>query len=138
MRKHTIMMLLACIFAGFLSTMNIWVYRVSDIRLHLNDVYMVGIMTGWMFCFMGLFMGDMTYALYGLITAGIFFGLIRSQLFITEKEYMRGMIPHHSMAIMMSKKMMKKPNNIQQLTEDIVKSQFDEINYMNRFLTSYY
>lgn len=138
MRKHTVMMLLASIFAGFLSTMNIWVYRFSDIRLHLNDVYMVGLMTGLMFLFMGLFMGDMIYALYGLIAAGIFFAAIRSQLFITEKEYMRGMIPHHSMAIMMSKKIMNKPNNIQQLTESIVKSQFDEIDYMNRFLTSYY
>ena len=138
MRKHTAMMLLASIFAGFLSTMNIWVYRFTDMRLHLNDVYMVGMMTGAMFLFMGLFSGDMMYIINGAIAVAIFFGLIRTQLFISEKEYMRGMIPHHSMAIMMSKKMMEKPNNIQQLTEGIVKSQFDEIDYMNRFLTSYY
>lgn len=123
-------MLIACVFAGFASTMNMWVDKWDDFHFSLNDLYMTGIMTGWMFFFMGLFTFNTTKCISGLIAAILFFIAIRWQLFISENQYLRGMIPHHSMAIMMSKRLRDKPNNIKTLTDQIIKSQQDEINFM--------
>ena len=123
-------MLLASVFAGFASTMNMWIDKWDDFYFSLNDLYMTGIMTGWMFFFMGLFTFHTTKCILGLITVILFFIAIRWQLFISEKQYLRGMIPHHSMAITMSKRLREKPNNIKTLTDQIIKSQQDEINFM--------
>jgi uncharacterized protein (DUF305 family) len=41
-----------------------------------------------------------------------------------------GMIPHHSMAIHMSKKLLEKENNIEDLAKNIIKTQEEEIIYM--------
>jgi len=42
------------ILSGLLSTMNVWVDKIDDIRFSINDVYMTLLMTGWMFLFTGL------------------------------------------------------------------------------------
>ncbi len=87
-------------------------------------------MTGWMFFFMGLFTGHTIKCLGGLAVAAGFFLAIRGQWFIDENEYLRGMIPHHSMAIMMSKRLKEKPNNIQPLLDSIISTQTKEIAFM--------
>jgi uncharacterized protein (DUF305 family) len=40
------------------------------------------------------------------------------------------MIPHHSMAVHMSKKLLEKENNISSFVKNIIKTQEDEINYL--------
>lgn len=127
-------MLLACVFSGFASTMNTWIDNFDDFHFSLNDLYMTGLMTGWMFFFMGLFTLHTTKCILGLLVAIIFFIAIRWQLFISEKQYLRGMIPHHSMAVMMSKRLREKPNNLKALTDQIIKSQEDEIRFMKTHL----
>ena len=127
-------MLLACFFAGWASTMNIWANRLDDIYLHLNDLYMVGLMTGWMFFFMGLFEQNKNKMIWGGFGAAIFFYLIRTQAFITESQYLRGMIPHHSMAVTMSKKL--KDSSIQPLLDHIIESQEKEITLMKQYLST--
>ena len=42
--SHYIIMLFIMIVAGALSTMNVWVYKISDIRFSLNDLYMILLM----------------------------------------------------------------------------------------------
>ncbi len=39
--SHYIIMFFIMIVAGALSTMNVWVDKISDIRFSLNDVYMI-------------------------------------------------------------------------------------------------
>lgn len=125
-------MLLACFFAGWASTMNVWANRWDDIYLHMNDLYMVGLMTGWMFFFMGLFEWNKNKMIFGGLAAILFFYLIRNQIFITERQYLRGMIPHHSMAVLMSKRL--KNSSIQPLLDSIIESQEKEIILMKRYL----
>jgi hypothetical protein len=127
-------MLFACIFSGFASTMNMWIDKWDDFFFSLNDLFMTGMMTGWMFFFMGLFSLDIKYIIFGILLGSIFFILIRKQAFITEIEYLRGMIPHHSMAIMMSKRLENKPHSIQQLVKQIIDSQEKEIFIMKKYL----
>lgn len=130
----TMIMLLACIFSGFASTMNNWIDKWDDFRFSLNDFYMTGLMTGWMFFFMGLFSLRLGNCLFGLVIAVVFFVLIRTQWLVTEIQYLRGMIPHHSMAIMMSKRLEKRPNSVSHLLDQIVKSQDKEIIIMKHYL----
>lgn len=116
--------------------MNIWVDKLSDIRFSLNDIYMVGLMKGWMLFFMGLWYSYTKGAIYGLIVVLIFYLAIRYQIFVSEEDYLKGMIPHHSMAIHMSKRLKEKENSIQPLLDSIIGGQEQEIELMKQRLAS--
>ena len=60
-----------------------------------------------------------------LILVNILF--IRTQFLITETQYKLSMIPHHSMAVHMSKKLLEKENNITQFIKNIINTQENEI-----------
>lgn len=137
-------MFLISLIAGFLSTMNVFVDKWNDIRFHLNDVYMILLMSGWMTLFMILVNHDMfkynsilIFILIILITLILYF--IRNQIFVSDIQYLNSMIPHHSMAILMSKKIKEKTKNkkIQQLANQIIDSQTKEIQLINDILKEY-
>ena len=128
--NHYTIMFFIMILSGLLSTMNMWVDKISDIRFSINDVYMTLLMTGWMFLFMGLIYHEMNIIIIGasLVITNIWF--IRTQFLVTETQYKLGMIPHHSMAIHMSKKLLEKQNNIQPFLKNIINTQEREIVFM--------
>ena len=131
MRDYFIMFVIMFL-SGILSSMNVWVDKYDDIRLGLNDVYMALLMTGWMFFFMGIYYQDSTVGLSGLSLVLIMVWCIRTQFFIGMYQYNLGMIPHHSMAIFMSKKLLAtKPPNEQYLL-NMIYNQEKEIEYMKR------
>ena len=127
-------MIICMVLAGYASTMNMWIDNIDDFRFSLNDLYMVGLMTGWMLFFMGLFTLRLRICIVGLLLTILFFVFIRKQWFINEIQYLKGMIPHHSMAIMMSKRLEKKPNSIQHLLDQIIQTQQKEIIIMKSYL----
>ena len=130
--NHYTVMFFIMILSGFLSTMNVWADSVDDMRFSINDVYMVLLMTGWMFLFMGAYYKN-TAA--GLIGAGlVVFNVwcIRTQFLVTESQYKMGMIPHHSMAIHMSKKLLEKETTIREFAENIIQTQAAEIQFMKQ------
>ena len=127
-------MIICMVLAGYASTMNMWIDTIDDFRFSLNDFYMVGLMTGWMLFFMGIFMLDIRRSIFGIILVALFFTCIRKQIFVNEIQFLRGMIPHHSMAIMMSKHLEKKPNSIQHLLDQIIQTQTKEIIIMKEYL----
>lgn len=133
----TIPMFIIMIIAGLLSSMNVWADKLSDIRLHLNDIYMAILMTGWMFTLMGLYYMNMTQIVLGSIIIIVMLYMIRSQTFINENQYLSGMIPHHSMAVLMSKRLLEKnlplEPEIKQLAINIISSQESEINLMKKY-----
>ena len=120
------------ILSGLLSTMNMWANKYDDIRVGMNDLYMIMLMTGWMFLFMGIFYRDFSVFIIGTICVIIDMWCIRTQFLITENQYKLGMIPHHSMAVFMSKKMLEKSNNIKPFLENIIHTQENEILYMKQ------
>lgn len=128
--QHYVQMFFVMIISGLLSTMNIWATEWSDVKISLNDLYMALLMTGWMFFLMGILDKNISVNIFGLILIAGSFYAIRKQLFIDQTQYLLGMIPHHSMAIMMSQELQKKNNNINNLLVDIIKNQRKEINYM--------
>ena len=112
--------------------MNVWVNDYSDIRFSINDLYMTLLMTGWMFLFMGLFYKQLNIFIIGLITIIINIWSIRTQFLINENQYKLGMIPHHSMAIHMSKKLLEKNNNIKPFLKNLITNQQEEILFMKK------
>jgi hypothetical protein len=133
--EHNVMFMVICMFfAGYASTMNNWIDKLDDFRFSLNDFYMTGLMVGWMLFFMGFFTLQLKKAIGGLVVVAVFFALIRTQSFVTEIQFLKGMIPHHSMAIMMSKRLEKKPNSIQHLLDQIIQNQEKEIILMKSYL----
>ena len=120
------------ILSGLLSTMNVWADKTDDVRISLNDVYMIGLMTGWMFLFMGLFYKNMWAGVFGAVLTATSLWAIRTQFMVTAEQYLQGMIPHHSMAVHMSKKLLEKQTHLNKFAQSIVDQQEVEIAYMKR------
>jgi hypothetical protein len=128
------------IISGLLSTMNVWVDKLDDIRFSINDIYMTLLMTGWMFLFMGLYYQEYVIMFIGGFLVVLNIWCIRTQFMVTYEQYVLGMIPHHSMAIHMSKKLlqlMNKPSKIKDFVINIIHTQEKEIKYMKHTLHSH-
>jgi len=135
-RMDNLPMIAISLIAGFLSTMNIWAVELSDVRLfHLNDVYMVMLMTSWMILLNTLYYhhtnNKLTIAI-SVLSIGTVLYLIRNQTLVTDTQFMKGMIPHHSMAVTMATKIKRKSKdkNVIALADDIIQSQQKEIAYI--------
>jgi Domain of unknown function (DUF305) len=127
------------ILAGLLSTMNVWAYSIDDVRFTLNDIYMISLMTGWMILGMSLLDGSTYWSLIGSVVVLGSLYAIRTQLFINETQFLRGMIPHHSMAVHMSKMLEEKGGSkaLPQLPIQIMESQMKEIQDMKQALSRF-
>ncbi len=125
-------MLIIMFISGILSSMSIWADKVSDMAISLNDIYMSLLMCGWMLFFMGIYEKESKTIMIGIISVIIIFLMIRTQLFISPKQYVISMIPHHSMAVLMSKKLLDKTPNLElhTLAKNIIESQEREIQFM--------
>jgi hypothetical protein len=123
-------MFLLMVVAGALSTMSVWTDKYSDIRYSLNDLYMILLMGGWMIFFMGLLASDRTPTAVGAVIVACAFYAIRTQLFVTQDQFIAGMIPHHSMAVHMCRKLLKKPNSLAPFLQKIIATQEQEIEFM--------
>ncbi|OJW81787.1 MAG: DUF305 domain-containing protein [Bacteroidetes bacterium 46-16] len=66
----------------------------------------------------------------GIIVFIVTLTFLRQQAFIGDVQYMKGMIPHHSSAIMTSKNASIKDPEVKKLSEQIIKSQEEEIAQM--------
>ena len=128
--NHNAMMFFIMILSGLLSTMNVWADKMDDIRFSINDIYMTLLMTGWMFSFMGLVYKETSTLCIGVLLVIMNVWCIRTQFLVSEKQYKLGMIPHHSMAIHMSKKLLNKKNNMKSFVENIIKTQENEISIL--------
>jgi hypothetical protein len=123
------------ILSGFLSTMNVWADKLDDVQFSLNDVYMTLLMSGWMFLFMGIIYKKISVFAMGVVLIIPTVWCIRTQFLITETQYKLGMIPHHSMAVHMSKKLLEKlenGNDMSSFVQNIVNTQENEIDILKK------
>jgi hypothetical protein len=131
-------MTLISIASALLSGMWVWADKWSDIRLSINDLYMALLMTGWMFLLQGVVLKQTNYALMGLLLIIASLIAIRFQILVTQDQYLEGMIPHHSMAIFLSKKQIEKSGNNEKILKglpfSIVQGQDKEIELMKQML----
>jgi uncharacterized protein (DUF305 family) len=116
--------------------------NVNNVFPNLNQFYMAGLMTAPMLIMETILMGSMyenkqvVKLLMGLsiVVLIVFFFFIRQQAGITDREFLRSMIPHHAGAILMCEKASVQDSEIQELCKTIVVSQQAEINQMKTIL----
>jgi len=114
----------------------------ANITYDIGNVYLATIMALLMVS-LEVMMHDSQYSvlslhLYGYIVVGVvlFIYLYRKQIGINDKQYLEGMIQHHSMAIFTSEEILKKTDNyeVAKLAKNIVQNQEDEINVMKKLI----
>jgi hypothetical protein len=127
-------------------SMYVLMYAMADsageIYNSFNQAYMAGLMTAPMVAIELLLMSGM----YGnkklnallmavAVAAGImFFVFIREQTLISDRQFLRSMIPHHSGAILMCEEASIRERRIQDLCKAIISSQRAEIDQMRMLL----
>lgn len=127
-------MILIMFVSGLLSSMYIWADKLSDIRISINDFYMIFLMTAWMCFFMALTHKDIrTLVISAVALVALYYG-IRNQTLVTADQYFKGMIPHHSMAILTSKRLLQNHPRLtdeeRNFVQNIITAQEREIQWM--------
>ena len=139
-RRLLIMSVLS--FIAMYIAMYAMVNTVGNIYNNLNKFYMAGLMTAPMVIIGILVMGPM-YAnkrlnmliLVGSLIALLgFFLFIRQQTAISDRQFLRAMIPHHSSAILMCERAPVEDQEIQELCQQIIENQQTEIDQMKNIL----
>ena len=79
---------------------------------------------------------------WAIITVSLAIGIfswfgIREQLFVGDKEFVKGMIPHHAAAVLMSEKAKLTDPELIQLQKNILETQAQEIEFMKHKLNEF-
>lgn len=110
---------------------------------NLNRLYMAALMVTPMVITMVLAMPSMfedaklnrILILGSAVVFVVIFALSRTQTPVGDRQFLRSMIPHHSSAILMCRQASITEPAIEQLCDQIVRSQREEISQMQRLLT---
>lgn len=116
----------------------------GNIYNNLNQFYMAGLMTAPMIIIELIVMGAMykdkrrnTIIIGAAVILGLlFFVFIRQQTAISDRQFLRSMIPHHSGAILMCERASIQDPELKQLCQTIISSQQQEIDQMESMLNN--
>lgn len=111
-------------------------FSIDHVRWSEERVYMALLMGAAMAIIMLSFMWAMMYKnvkinaaiiVGALVLGSVALGLSRSQVFVDDQAYMKGMIPHHSIAILTSDRADIDDVRVRELADDIIEAQRKEI-----------
>jgi uncharacterized protein (DUF305 family) len=117
---------------------------MENITNSLGKVYL-SIIMGLYMMILEIMMHDHQYTVFSMkyyiiigCLIGFFIYLYRTQKYITDKEYLKEMVEHHSMALLTSNKILEKTDNynVSKLAKNIIQKQQDEIRDMKGILTN--
>lgn len=134
--------MLAISFVIMYSVMFLNVDKLSHIYLSTTRLYMSLLMVAPMALLMLLLMPDMyknkrmnkIILFSGVFIFVLVLVLLRTQVPIEDKQYMKAMIPHHSSAILTSQEADIKDPEVKQLSKEIIETQKREIAQMKDIL----
>lgn len=137
-----VLMFIGSFIIQYLLMSSIMVNNIGDFTNSLGKFYM-SIIMGLYMVILEVMMHDHQYDVLStkyyvilgfLLVVSIV--LYRTQQFITDKQYIEGMIEHHSMAILTSNKILEKTDNynVAKLAKEILQKQQDEIIVMKDLL----
>ena len=135
-RKLWIMAVLS--FISMYILMYAMVNSISNVFNNVNEFYMAGLMTAPMipieiFLMRSMYQDQRRNILIvaaSVILGLAFFFLIRQQGAVSDKQFLRSMIPHHAGAILMCEQASLQDAEIQELCKTIISSQQEEIDHM--------
>ena len=139
--KKFILMIVLSFFAMYV-LMYAMVDRFENAVPNINQIYMAGLMTAGMVVIEMLLMGKMyrsrkinlTIVLVGIVALSAFWFGIRKQTAVSDRQFLKSMIPHHAAAVLMVKEADLNDPEIQKLANEIIKAQEKEIAFMKRKL----
>ncbi len=139
---HLAIMLL-CSFVAMYLLMYAMVNRFEDVFMSWNQVYMAALMTAPMalieiVVMRGMYRDRKLNIMVAVAGIVLFLGAwmsIRQQALITDTQFLRSMIPHHSGAILMCQQASITDNELKRLCETIVSGQQQEIDRMKAALS---
>ena len=142
LKNHIVQFIIMVIVGILFNPMNMLAYRFNDLYLSLTLFYGGLLMASnmiWSHEVVHYFsMGHFNSKIFiiGIILSGICVLLLRGQLLVNDKEWLKRMISHHSTALTTSNKINKNTKNekIRKLSNDIIKVQEDEITLMKSLL----
>ena len=120
----------------------IMVNKISYITNNIGKAYLATIM-GLFMVLIEVMMHDHQYNIlsinwYTILLAllALFTYLYRKQIAINDKQYLEGMIEHHSMAVFQSEEILKKTDkyDLAKLAKNIIQTQNDELRTMTNLL----
>ena len=142
--RHNIIQFIVMVIIGMLfNPMNILAYRVGDLYLSLTLFYGGLLMASnmmWAHELVHYFsMGHFNINVFIIgIMLSLFatFLLLRQQFLVSDKQWIRRMISHHSTALTTTHSILKKTDDrrIKNLAKGIINTQENEIKFMKRFL----
>jgi hypothetical protein len=114
----------------------------DDVYNSVNQVYMAGLMAAPMVVIELVVMratyhnAKLNLSIIGgsVVAAVLLFTFIRQQAVVTDGQFLRSMIPHHSGAILMCTEAQLQDAEIRKLCEGIIAGQQQEIDQMNAIL----
>jgi uncharacterized protein (DUF305 family) len=135
--RHLLIMAILSFIAMYI-LMYAMVNSIGNVYNNFNRFYMAGLMTAPMVIIELLGMRSMYHdnrrnamIIAGCVIAGLlFFLLIRQQAAISDRQFLRSMIPHHAGAILMCEKADIQDAEIRGLCQNITLSQQSEIDQM--------
>ncbi|MFD2552247.1 DUF305 domain-containing protein [Bizionia sediminis] len=139
----TFFLMLACSFVAMYITMYLNTYEFDHVWFSLTRFYMVCLGIAAMALIMFFFMKTMytnKKKNFGIIIGSIALflgalGLVRDQkATVGDVLWMKGMIPHHSIAILTSERAAIKDPEVKKLANDIIKAQRKEIEEMKAMI----
>lgn len=120
------------------------VNSLGNIYNSINQVYMAGLMAAPMvlielFVMSGMYRNKRLNAVLmvgSVVATAVFFTLIRQQTLVSDRQFLRSMIPHHAGAILMCEEASIRDPRISELCRTIISSQREEIGQMTRLLAT--
>lgn len=117
--------------------------KFANVYPNFNQFYMAGLMTAPMLIIELALMRAMypnkkmnsLIMAAGVVALIVFWILIRQQTAITDKQFLKSMIPHHAGALLMCKKAPIQDVQIQELCRTIISGQQAEIDQMKTILS---
>jgi uncharacterized protein (DUF305 family) len=140
-----LLVMCALAFAAMYVLMYAMVNTFANVYSNVNQLYMAGLMTAPMAVIELVVMRRMYHnttwnavIMTVSVVAGIaFFVFIRNQTAVSDRQFLRSMIPHHASAILMCEQSSIKDSEIQRLCSTIVSGQQAEIDQMKAKLRQF-
>lgn len=124
-------------FLAMYALMYMMVDRYDNVYANLNQFYMAAVMTALMMFIEIVIMSSMYSKKVKIITIGLSivglilsFTFLRSQVGISDKEFIKSMIGHHGAALLMCENAKLEDSEVQKLCDDIISGQQSQIDWM--------
>jgi hypothetical protein len=130
--------MVALSFVAMFVLMYAMVDRFSNVYANVNQAYMAALMTAPMVIIELLMMGSMykrrslnvAFVSASVVVLLVAWFLIREQGAVSDRQFLRSMIPHHASAVLMCQQTALQDPELDRLCRNIVSSQQEEIAFM--------